>query len=157
MRRFTLLGIVCACCTAVSASAAQQDERTKVQMVVGCWTVEPGRFSVIGKTPVDSGGTKLPALVRFDTVPGARWSGEPLGRLVHALPDDSGTRYRNGYYLFSATDSLDVEWTNGVVGMTLLLRVDSLVMHGRASAWTDYMGNEQAPIVLRRAACPGAG
>ena len=28
------------------------------------------------------------------------------------------------------------------------------VMRGRASAWTDYAGEERAPIVLRRVACP---
>lgn len=37
----------------------------------------------------------------------------------------------------------------------LVLRLDNVAMRGQASAWTDYMGNAQAPIVLRRAACPG--
>jgi len=156
MRLFSLFAILFACCTAPSLCAAQQDGRAKAKMLLGCWKVEPGRFAVIGTTGVDPGGTVLPSLVQFDTLPGKRWSGEPVGRLVRALAPDNRTRYRDGYYLFSGADSLQVDWTNGFVGMTLLLRLDSVVMHGVASAWTDYMCNEQATIVLRRAACPGA-
>jgi hypothetical protein len=137
--------------------AATRGEAQSRQTVVGCWKVESDRFSVIGKIPVDSGGTRLPSLVWFDTVPGQSLRGEPLGRLVRAWPDGSGTPYRNGYYLVLSADSLRVEWTNGFVGMTLLLRTDSLSMWGRASAWTDYMGHEQASVTLRRTACPGAG
>lgn len=57
--------------------------------------------------------------------------------------------------LFGA-DSLRVEWTNGYVGMTLLLRLDDRVMHGRAPAWTDYEGSEEASLVVRRAVCPAS-
>jgi hypothetical protein len=154
MRPFTQLGILFACCAAASAAGAQHDERAKVQTVVGCWTVEPGPLSVVGRSGVDPGQTTLPSLIQFDTVPGKSWTGEPLGRRVRALTGDNGTRYRDGYYLFSDVDSLRVEWTNSVVGMSLLLRVESLVMHGRASAWTDYMGTEEASLVMRRTACP---
>lgn len=102
------------------------------------------------------GQTILPPVVRFDTVPGKSWSGEPSGHLVRALAADGETRYRDGYYLLSGADSLRVAWTNGFTGMTLMLRLGNVVMHGRASAWTDYQGYEQASVVLRRAACPSA-
>ena len=109
---------------------------------------------MIGNIGVDPGQTILPRVIQLDTIPGKAWSGEPLGRLVRALPDSSGTQYRDGYYLFAGTDSLQVAWTNGVVGMNLMLQMDSLTLRGRASAWTDYMGKEQASVVLRRVACP---
>jgi hypothetical protein len=148
-----LVGVLIAWCAVSSAARAQQDEHAKVRAVVGCWTTEPGRFSVVGKTGVDSGQTTLPSRIRFDTMPGKGWRGEPLGRLVRASAEGSTTRYRDGYYLFSGADSLRVEWTNGFVGMTLQLRLDKFVMRGRALAWTDYMGYEQASIVLRRGEC----
>jgi hypothetical protein len=157
MRHIMFLAILSVCFNAASICAAQQGRHAKAQMIVGCWKVEPGKFSVVGRIGVDPGQTKLLApLVQFDTVPGKSWSGEPLGRLVRGLAGGSGTRYRDGYYLLSGADSLRVDWTNGLTGMTLLLRIDNLVMHGRASAWTDYMGSEEASVVLRRAACPGA-
>src|SRR5262249_24093582 len=92
--------------------------------------------------------------IRLDTLPGTSWSGEPLGRLVRVVDRGNNTRYRDGYYLFSGTNGLSVDWTNGFVGMTLRLRLDKSVMRGRAEAWTDYMGREQASVVLHRAACP---
>jgi hypothetical protein len=134
---------------------ASQDGQAQAQTVVGCWKVEPGKFSVVGKNGADRGQTILPLVVQFDTLPGKSLSGEPFGRLVRGLGADNGTRYRDGYYALSGTDSLRVDWTTGFIGMTLVLRLDNAVMHGRASAWTDYMGNEQAPVVLRRAVCPG--
>jgi hypothetical protein len=154
MRHFTLLAILSVWCPAASPCGAQQAARAKAQALIGCWKVEPGPFSVMGRIGVDPGQTTLPSFVQFDTVPGQSWSGDPLGRLVRALAGDSGSRYRDGYYLFSGADSLQVHWTTGFVGMTLLLRLDSAVMRGRASAWTDYMGHEEASVVLRRAACP---
>src|SRR5437879_440839 len=91
------------------AGAARRDEHAKAQMLIGCWKVEPGRFSVIGTTGVDPGQTIMPSLVQFDTVPGKSWTGEPLGHLVHALAGNRATRYRNGYYLLSGADSVRVE------------------------------------------------
>ena len=143
--------------SAISGIAnALQNGHVQAQTVIGCWRVEPGKFSVVGKNGADPGQTILPPVVQFDTVPGRSWSGEPLGRLVRGLGADNGTRYRDGYYLLSGSDSLRVDWTTGFIGMTLVLRLDNAVMHGRASAWTDYMGEEQASVVLRRAVCPGA-
>jgi hypothetical protein len=152
MRRFPWVGMLFVWC-AVSSAAAQQDERAKARGLIGCWTIEAGRFSIVERIGVDSGQTTLPSRIRFDTMPGKAWSGEPLGRLVRAFAEGSTTRYRDGYYLFAGADSLRVEWANGFVGMTLQLRLDKSVMRGRALAWTDYMGSEQASIVLRRAAC----
>ena len=134
-------------------AGAQQSERSKVQMVLGCWKVEPGQF-VAGKTHVDPGQTNLPTLVRFDSVPGINWTGDTLGRRIRALAADTVTQYHDGYYRFPNPDSVDVDWTNGFTGMSLALRLDKSVMRGRADAWTDYMGSASAPIVLRRASCP---
>ena len=156
MRHFTLIALLSLWSTAAFPCGAQQHRRVKARRPVGCWNVEPGPFSVVGTTRVDSGQTVLPSVVQFDTVPGKTWFGEPIGRLVRAVVVDNGTRYRDGYYVVSRVDSLKVEWTDGDVGMTFLMRLDSLVMHGRASAWTDYLGKEQASIVLRRTACPSA-
>jgi len=111
---------------------------------------------VVKRTRVDPGQTVLPSLIQLDTSPGRQFTGETIGHRVHAFADKSGTIYRDGYYVLSGTDHLDVNWTNGVVGMTLQLRMDDAIMRGRASAWTDYRGEEQASIVLRRADCPGA-
>src|SRR5215471_15199381 len=157
MRHIMFLGMLSVCFNAASLCAAQQGEHAKAQRIVGCWRVEPGKFSVVGRIGVDPGQTKLlPPVVQFDTVPGKSWSGEPWGRLVRGLAGDNRTRYRDGYYLLSGADSLRVDWTSGFTGMTLLLRLDTVAMHGRASAWTDYSGGEEAAVVLRRAACSGA-
>ena len=138
----------------MSESAAQQNDQVNARRVAGCWRMEAGPFSTVGARASDPGQTMLPSVIRLEMVPGKSWTGEPLGRRVYALADPSGSRYREGYYRFGGRDSLHVEWTNGVVGMTLTLRVDTLVMRGRASAWTDYGGEERAPILLRRVSCP---
>ncbi|MGH7622666.1 MAG: hypothetical protein ACREMU_10040 [Gemmatimonadaceae bacterium] len=124
-------------------------------MPLGCWRLEPGHFAVIGNSGVDPGQTTLPDLIQFDTVPGKSWAGDPWGRRVRALHDTIATRYREGYYLPAGADSVRVDWTNGFVGMTLMLRRDSVTMRGHASAWTDYLGEEDATIVLRRVTCAG--
>ena len=143
--------------SAISGIAnASRDGDAQAQTIVGCWKVDPGKFSVTGRTGADAGQTILPSVVQFDTVPGKSLYGEPFGRLVRGLGADNGTQYRDGYYVLSGPDSLRVDWTTGFTGMTLMLRLGNAVMHGRASAWTDYMGEERAPVVLRRAVCPGA-
>jgi len=155
MRTLRVLLALIICCAAASESPAQQSEYTRAKRLAGCWSVEPGPFSTVGRVGTDAGQTVLPAVIQLDTVPGTSWNGDLIGRRIRSFADGRATRYRNGYYLFAGTDSLRVEWTNGVVGMTLQLQVDNVVMRGRASAWTDYMGNEQATIVLRRVRCPG--
>ena len=86
MRLFAWLGIFCACATA----ASQQDERAKATALIGCWKVEHGPFSVVGRTGVDPGQTLLlPSLIQFDTAPGksvmhgrAGYATEATARLV---------------------------------------------------------------------------
>jgi hypothetical protein len=153
LRLAFVLSVTSMCSTPLGA---QQDRPANAQLIVGCWKLEPGQFAVIGKTGVDRGQTVLPSLVQFDTMPGKSKSGEPIGRRVRTSAADSGSRYQEGYYLFSGADSVRVDWTTGFVGMTLLLRLDDRVMHGRASAWTDYGGSEEASLVLRRAVCPAS-
>ena len=97
--------------------------------------------------------TNLPATVRFDSVPGRSWTHTPLGRLVRAIPGPSQSHYREGYYRLAGRDSVDVDWTNSVVGLNLKLKFEQDSMRGVASAWTDYSGEEHATVVLRRSTC----
>src|SRR5262249_24109906 len=105
-RRLGWLGTGIVCCTMACIASAQQDERAKIHLMIGCWTLEPGPFSVVGKTGVDPGQTASPSRIRLDTLPGTSWSGEPLGRLVRVVDRGNNTRYRDGYYLFSGTNGL---------------------------------------------------
>lgn len=157
MRPFTLLALISTWFTTASLCGAQQDRRVTLRSVIGCWSVTPGHFSIVEKDGADPGQTLLPSVLEFDTVPGKSWMGAPLGRRVRAVVANNGTRYRDGYYLLAGADSLRVDWTNSVVGMTLDVRLGGSVMRGRATAWTDYMGEERASVVLRRVPCRREG
>jgi hypothetical protein len=133
---------------------AQQDQNTKANALRGCWKLEVGAFQVSESTHVDRGQTTLPQFIQLDTVAGRSFFGKPLGRLVRALPWTADTDYRDGYYTFPHPDSVHIDWTNGFVGVTLAFPFDTLVMRGRAEAWTDYGGDERAPVTVRRSPCP---
>jgi len=125
------------------------------RFILGCWNLEHERFSVTGDTTVDPGQTTLPTRLQFDTVPGKSWDGRPLGQRVRPVGADSAsTNYREGYYLLTGGTKIQVDWTNGFTGLTLELRGDSASLHGKASAWTDYIGQETAIVYLRRTVCP---
>lgn len=149
-----LMATTAVCFASAPICGAQRPASSTAQRGIGCWKLEPGRFKVVGRTHVDPGQTTLPALIQLDTVPGKNWTGEPIGCLVRTLSPEKG--YQDGYYVLAGADRLQIDWTSksGFVGMTLMLRVGKDVMRGRASAWTDYAGEERAPIVLRRVACP---
>ena len=151
------LATVFACAIALRTAGAQKSPLRSALQLVGCWQLEPGAFSVIAHLPADSGQTVLPTLVRFDTLPGRSWDNRPIGRRVRTLTDTTVTQYREGYYRLVAPDSVLVDWTNSVVGMSLELRVDGVAMRGRATAWTDYGGGQRARITLRPVSCPPPG
>jgi hypothetical protein len=133
---------------------AQQDQNTKANALRGCWKLEVGTFQLSQSTHVDSGQTTLPQFIQLDTVAGRSFFGRSLGRLVRALPGKADTYYRDGYYTFPHPDSVHIDWTNGFVGMELAFPFDTVVMRGRAEAWTDYGGDERAPVTIRRSLCP---
>ena len=135
----------------VPRAHAQHAVPERVKEMYGCWSVETGPFTPGPSGRTDPGQTVLPPLIALDSVRGNSWTGDAVGWRVHSYPGASGTRYRDGYYTISDTNRIEVNWTNGVVGITMLVRADSLVMRGTAEAWTDYMARERANVTLRRA------
>ena len=133
---------------------AQQDQNTKANALRGCWKLEVGTFQVSESTHVDRGQTTLPRFIQFDTVGGRSFFDRPMGRLVRGLPGKTNAYYRDGYFTFPHPDTVRIDWTSGFTGMTLTFPFDTVVMHGRAEAWTDYGGDERAPITVRRSPCP---
>ena len=151
MRHCVLLAFGCVALAACFTSHEPPTDR----FIVGCWKVEHERFSVSGKISVDPGQTTLPTRLQFDTVPGRSLYGTSLGHRVRAVGTDSAsTEYREGYYRLTGRSKVQVDWTNGFTGMTLNVRGDSVSLHGKASAWTDYGGHENATIRLQRTSCP---
>jgi hypothetical protein len=142
---------------ALHAAGAQQSPARPVTPPTGCWQLKPGPFSIIRRFPAEPGQTVLPLVISFDTTPGRSWDNRPIGRRVRTLSDTIATQYHEGYYRIVAPDSVLVDWSDSVVGMTLELRLDSIAMRGRATAWTDYGGGQRATITLRRVTCPRAG
>ena len=154
MRAVKLPLVVIAFALFPSESPAQQDQPTKANALRGCWKLEVGTFQVSESTHVDRGQTTLPQFIRLDTTGGRSFFDRPMGRLVRALPGKTDTYYRDGYYTFPHPDTVSIDWTNGFVGMTMTFPFDTVVMRGRAQAWTDYGGSEHAPITMRRSQCP---
>ena len=151
-RLAALLGVIC--CTRSSILPAQSAEAARARALYGCWKTDVGAFKAITKVGIDSGLTNVPPMVRLDTLPGRSFTNQLHGRLLTAMPGASGSRYREGYYELSGTNVVAMNWTNGFVGLGISLKQTSDSMRGTAQAWTDYLGAMEAPITLRRTACP---
>lgn len=130
---------------------AEVVDSTRVSTLAGCWAVEVGTFK---GNRVDSGMTVLPTRVRLDTVPGVGIWGQPDFWLVRGLPSPNGARYRDGRFMPLGSDGIMISWSNGFAGMTITARATAERMHGRVQAWTDYGGEQKAPITLTRTTCP---
>ena len=153
MRAVKLPLVIIALVFLPTASSAQEYQSSKAYALRGCWKLEVGTFRVTDSIHVDAGQTTLPPFIQFDTVPG-RGLFRPTGLLVRALPDRTSSQYRTGYFTFPHPDTVQVDWTNGFTGMMLTFPSDTVVMRGRADAWTDYGGAEWAPVTIRRTVCP---
>src|SRR5437867_3592229 len=55
----------CAAALIFAPACAFAQAQVASKSVIGCWKVEAGTFSVIGKDHVDPGQTNLPTVVRF--------------------------------------------------------------------------------------------
>lgn len=135
---------------------AQGGEVARVHRLAGCWAATVGTFRSVTTIPVDSGLTNVPPLLRLDTLPGQGWHNDTHDWLLTAMPGASGSRYRDGYFKPTGKDSVELHWTNGSVGLSIRAKDAGNTLSGFASAWTDYMGEQRATIVLRRAACPSS-
>jgi len=133
---------------------AQTGQSSKAHTLRGCWRLEAGTFRLTDSIRVDSGQTTLPRFIQFDTVPGRSFNDRPMGQLVRGVPPSAPSLYGDGYFTFPHPDTVRVEWTSGITGMTLTFPFNAVVMRGCADAWTDYEGAEWAPITIRRSVCP---
>ena len=153
-RSFLVVALSCGSALAARRAGAQREATRVGGLVAGCWRLEPGSFVTLHGVPADPGQAVLPSVLSFDTVPGMSWNNRRVGQRVRSLRDTTVTRYRTGYYRFVPPESVLVDWTNGFVGLSLELQVDSLTMSGRATVWTDYGGSQRADVTLRRTVCP---
>lgn len=132
----------------------QVPDSSRVRELRGCWAITTGEFT---GTAVDSGMTSLPSVVRLDTVPGSDFLGRPDGWRVQSLPLATPHQWRVGVFKPVGDDSVVVSWTSGgFVGVRLALVTEDEGMRGEAIAWTDYGGQQQAPVAMRRTACPAS-
>lgn len=129
----------------------QAADSSRVRGLQGCWAITIGEFT---GTAVDSGMTNLPAVVRLDTVPGSDVFGRPEGWRVQSLPLATPHLWGVGVFKPVGADSVVVSWTSGFVGIRLGLVPRDEGLFGEALAWTDYGGQQQAPVALHRTACP---
>ena len=135
-------------------ASAQRTDSTRVRILAGCWTTAVGKFTpATALRGWDSTLTNVPPGIRLDTLPGRGWDGEPRGWLLRTLPGDGGTRFRDGYFAPVGLDSVELDWTNGVVGLSIEGRETGDTISGIARAWTDYMAEERASITFRRTTC----
>lgn len=133
---------------------AQRSERERIRNLAGCWVTAVSTFTSASTTLMaDTGLTNVPPQVRFDTVPGRGWRGEPHQWLLRAIPGRSGTRYRDGYFAVVRSDSVVMVWSTGYVGLSVLGRAIGDTIRGIATAATDYGAQMKASIVFRRIAC----
>jgi len=137
-------------------AAAQDGVVARVRRLAGCWATTVETFRSVTTTPIDSGLTNVPPLLRLDTLPGRGWHNDTHDWLLRAIPGTSGSRYRDGYFKPTGKDSVELHWTNGFVGLSIRAKGAGDTLSGFASAWTDYMGEQRATIVLRRVACPSS-
>lgn len=135
----------------LSSLAAQSVDSQRVAALAGCWAVKVGTFQ---GSRVDSGMTTLPTMVRLDTLPGKDFMGDRSGWLVLGHPRANGSMYREGSFAPVGRDSVRLSWSTGFVGLTIEARATAQQMDGVAIAWTDYSGQQQAPIMLLRSTCP---
>lgn len=137
--------------TALPPLAAQSVDAVRAQALAGCWAVQVGTFK--GST-VDSGMTVLPTVVKLDTLPGADIWGKPFGRLLLGLPDTTGRYYRRGFFELKGANRIRLIWASGFTSMSIDATTTAERMRGTAQAWTDYGGEQVAPITLTRTTCP---
>jgi hypothetical protein len=133
---------------------AQQSPAARHRTLAGCWTMAVGPFTAVTEMHIDSGMTNVPERVRLDTLPGVGLYGEPRGSLLRAIPDERGSRYRDGFFTAVGADSSRLVWSNGFTWLTIDARVTSQTMRGVARAATDYGGEMRAQVTLSRIACP---
>lgn len=135
----------------LSAVAAQSVDSQRVAALAGCWAVKVGEFQ---GSKVDSGMTTIPTMVQLDTLPGKDFWGDRSGWLVRGHPGANGSRYREGNFAPVGRDSVRLSWSTGFVGLTIEVLATAQQMDGVATVWTDYNGQQQAPIMLLRSTCP---
>jgi len=146
-----LLAVTLLCACGKADAEAEAVDSTRVTALAGCWGVEVGTFK---GSRVDPGMTVLPTRVKLDTVPGVGISGEPDFWLARGLPSPNGAQYRDGRFMPLGSDRVLISWSNGFAGVTINARATTEQMRGTAQAWTDYGGEQVAPITLTRATCP---
>jgi hypothetical protein len=136
--------------TAPSRVSGQAVDSQRVVALAGCWAVTTGDFT---GPPVDSGMTTLPSIIELDTMPGKDIFGRRSEWLALGHPSTGASRYRSGTFAPMGSDSVRISWSISVVGLEINARVKADMMDGVAIAWTDYGGEQRAPITLRRAGC----
>ena len=141
------------CCVSTIA-VAQHNDADRAQALVGCWATTVGTFKAMSKYGVDSGQTNVPPRVRFDSAPGRSIANQPLGRLLRAIPGFSGTQYRDGYWVIGEHDDIGLTWSTGFTGLGMSVRQTGDTLRGYAKVWTDYGGDQRAPVTLHRIRCP---
>lgn len=141
-------------CCSPSIATAQSSDSSRVRALLGCWATKVGTFKSMSKYGVDSGQTNLPPRVRFDSTPGRSITNQPLGWRLEAIPGLSGTSYRDGYYVMGEHNYIGLTWSNGFSGMGMSVKQTGDTLRGEARVWTDYGGNERAPVTLHRISCP---
>jgi hypothetical protein len=142
MQRQRLAKTLSVCSIALLACSTLRGLPQDPDMVLGCWAVETGRFSVTAvpkATHVDPGQTATPSMIELDSVRGRSWNADPVGRRVRAFGNPA-SQYRDGYYHPSGNDGLRIVWSNGFTSMAFEVRLDSLVMRGHAEAMTEDGG-----------------
>lgn len=150
MRRLALAVAPMLAWSAVVAAPLDAQPRA-VRTLAGCYRVTADSADRHGAYP---GFAPLPPLVRLDTVPERSRSGKPTFR---ASPDV--TTYHE--LAFTPTwqvvgrDSLVVNWFDGFVGPTLVLRRDGARWRGRVSYryHEDTGAGPDVPVVAVRVAC----
>jgi hypothetical protein len=129
----------------------QRDEKARVESLAGCYATAVGKFSP-RPTGFSIERTRVPAQLQLE----AHWSTSQFGAgnwRLHAIPRDARPYMSDGYFRPIGRDSVALDWSNGLVGLSIRVKERAKTFQGVVMAWTDDGEDFRAPITLRRITC----
>jgi hypothetical protein len=79
---------------------------------------------------------------------------EEEGYIVKPAPGDPGSIHRGSYWLPKGPKSIEIVYTTGFSGLSMLLNIDGELLRGKASTFWDFTRKRQtADVVARKVDC----
>jgi hypothetical protein len=158
--RVLLLSIVgCAfadCAEFLRAQEQRKPELVKPENIQGCYELTLSAWRPNLNLGEDAVFVTPPRRIQLFAERGTQgWESE--GYVVKPAPGVKPSIHRGSYWLPKSSQSIEIVWTTGFSGLTMILKIEGTDLHGEAQSFWDFPRRQQkADVVARKVECQSA-